>query len=148
MLRTPVIHPDLLRGLASAGHGSLVVFVDANFPASTTAGPNAAIVHLAVRPGLVSATDALDAILTVIPVEQAIVMRPEREGPWAAAGEPEIWEDFRRCLSRAGHELELEPVERQAFYDLVRTPDLALVIVTGEQRLYGNLALRVGVVPP
>ena len=37
---------------------------------------------------------------------------------------------------------------RFAFYDLCRDSDTALVIATGEQRIYANILLTVGVVPP
>jgi L-fucose mutarotase len=40
-------------------------------------------------------------------------------------------------------------MKRQAFYDAVRLDaDTALVITTGEQRIYANPILTIGVVPP
>lgn len=148
MLRTPILHPGLLAGLAAAGHGALVLVADANFPAGTARGPYAQRVDLALRPGLVSATDAAGAVLATMPVEAAYVMAPMADGPWAAEREPEIWEGFRALLRDAGSDAVLEPVEREAFYELARDPSHALTVVTGEQRLYGNLLLRVGVIAP
>ncbi len=33
-------------------------------------------------------------------------------------------------------------------YDAARGPDIALVIATGERRIYANILLTIGVVPP
>ena len=44
--------------------------------------------------------------------------------------------------------IELERLERFPFYDAARGPDVALAIATGEQRLYANLLLTIGVVSP
>ncbi|WP_418605716.1 RbsD/FucU domain-containing protein [Georgenia sp. SUBG003] len=37
---------------------------------------------------------------------------------------------------------------RREFYDACRGPDLALVVATGDQRLYANLLLTLGVRGP
>jgi L-fucose mutarotase len=37
--------------------------------------------------------------------------------------------------------------ERFAFYEMARQSDVSLVIATGEQRVYANLLLVIGVVP-
>jgi L-fucose mutarotase len=42
----------------------------------------------------------------------------------------------------------LEPLERFTFYETARSDDGALVIATGEQRIYANLLLTIGVVMP
>ena len=46
MLKTPLIHPDILRALGRAGHGSQILIADGNYPAGTTLGPNAELVSL------------------------------------------------------------------------------------------------------
>jgi L-fucose mutarotase len=38
----------------------------------------------------------------------------------------------------------MEQVDRFDFYDIVRSPDVGLVIATGEERLYANLLLTIG----
>jgi L-fucose mutarotase len=148
MLLTHLTHPEISRALARAGHGSLVLIADANFPAATARGPNAELVHLNVAPGLVGASELLDVILTAIPVEQALVMESEPEGQWKLETEPPIWADFRALLSRHGAPSTLETVERHAFYALARTPDVALTIASGETALYANIFLRLGVRKP
>jgi L-fucose mutarotase len=44
--------------------------------------------------------------------------------------------------------MDLEPLGRFPFYEAARGPDVALAIATGEQRLYANLLLTIGVVSP
>ena len=56
MLDLPLIHPDILRVLGRAGHGSQVLIADGNYPFRTTLGPNAELVSLNLAPGIVSAT--------------------------------------------------------------------------------------------
>ncbi len=146
MLKTPLLHPEILAALAGAGHGSLVLIADGNYPASTTRGPNATVVHLNLQPGVLDAVTVLRALAGAVPVEAAYVMAPLQEGPYARAEAPEIWRDFAAELAAAGSAVELEPLQRQAFYDTVRTPEVALVVVSAETRWYANLLLRIGVV--
>ena len=42
----------------------------------------------------------------------------------------------------------MEIMERFAFYDACRSTDLAVLVATGEDRIYANLLLTVGVVSP
>lgn len=148
MLTTPLLHPPTLHALAAAGHGSKVLITDSNYPASTTLGPNAELVHLNWRPGVLSATEVLEGLLAVVPVEAAAVMAYATEGPYAMSEDPDIWADFTTLLGRAGGPTELQRIERFAFYDAVDDPSVALVIHCGEQRIYANILLTIGVVKP
>ena len=139
MLKSRLLHPDILRALAGAGHGSQVLIADGNYPCSTTAGPNAEIVYLNLAPGLVTATDVLAAIAGAVPIEAAHVMQT------ADGAEPPIFAEFRSLLN---HQVEIQPVERFAFYEAAGNLSVALVIATGEQRIYANILLTIGVVPP
>ncbi len=136
MLRTPLTHPGILAALGQLGHGSKVLIADGNFPFTTGANPAAAFVFLNLRRGLITATDVLETLVTAIPVEAAHVMQP------ADGSTPPIFSEFAVHLPG----IALERVERFAFYDLARTPDVGLVIATGEARVYANLLLTVGVV--
>jgi L-fucose mutarotase len=144
MLRTPLLHPQISEALARAGHGSKVLLADSNYPAATRLGPNARLVHLNVAPGLVSATDILRVLVETIPIEAAEVMTPT-DGP-----EPEIFVEFRDILQHAktfDHDhIELTAHDRFTFYDVAEAPDVALTIQSGEQRIYANLLLTIGVV--
>ena len=138
MLRYQLLHPEILAALAGAGHGSQILIADGNYPFNTRAHPNARRVFLNLAPDLLKATDVLAALVDAIPIEAAHVMVPD------AGEEPPIFGEFRALMS--GRELYI--LRRFDFYDAASRPDLALVIATGERRVYANLLLTIGVVPP
>ena len=139
MLQSKLIHPTILEALGRAGHGSKVLIADGNYPFSTGANPAAQRVFLNLTPGIVNVTDVLRALVDAIPIEAAEVMVPE------SGEEPPIFAEFRALLP-AG--LDLKPLGRFEFYEAARSRDVALVIATGEQRIYANLLLTIGVVMP
>lgn len=138
MLKFQLIHPEILAALGSAGHGSKVLLADGNYPFSTGSNPDAELVFLNLRRGLVSVDDVLKVLVATIPIEAAHVMMP------ADGREPPIFDVFRGILPKG---VELQPLGRFAFYDAGRCSDTCLVIATGEQRIYANLLLTIGVVP-
>jgi L-fucose mutarotase len=138
MLKTPILHPQILAALGSSGHGSGVLIADGNYPFTTGSNPSAERVFLNFMPGKLTATDVLSGLLKVIPVETAQVMIPDD------ASEPAIFKEFRELMPG----IELEKLDRFAFYDKARESDVSLVIATGEQRVYANILLVIGVVPP
>ncbi len=138
MLKQRLIHPDILEALAAAGHGSKIIITDGNYPASTRLGENASLVYLNLAPGKLKVTEVLDLLLTAIAVEEAAVMEPE-SGP-----EPAIFQEFRSLLP----DLTLTKLGRFEFYEEASGPDTCLQIVTGEQRIYANILLTIGVVAP
>ena len=139
MLKTKLLHPEINRVLGGAGHGSKVLIADGNYPFGTGGNPSATRVYLNLAPGLVKVTDVLRVLIEAVPIEAAQVMQPA-DGP-----EPPIFGEFREIL---GSSLPLEPLGRFEFYDAARHRDTALVIATGEQRIYANLLLTIGVVMP
>jgi L-fucose mutarotase len=139
MLRTRLIHPEILGALAAAGHGSQLLISDGNFPHATATPPSARRVYLNLSPGRVTVTEVLEAIAATVPLEAAAVMRPHD------AEAPAVLEEYRALLP-AGTPVEV--VERFAFYELARRPDVTLAVATGDQRLYANLLLTIGVVEP
>jgi L-fucose mutarotase len=144
VLRYELLHPDLLRALAAAGHGSRILLADANYPHSTGANPGAARVHLNLRPGLVTVEQVLEVLLDAVPVESAAVMVPGGvSGDVVGAGEPiPVHAVYRDAL---GDGVAWEEMDRFAFYGAARGDDVALVVATGEQRVYANLLLTIGV---
>lgn len=136
MLKGPLTHPTLIGALAAAGHGSKVLIADGNYPHSTGAREGAVRIHLNLRPGIPTADDVLDVLTQTIPIEAAAVMVPGGgEKVPAHAG-------FRLALAEGVGWTELGRLE---FYEACRTDDLAIVIATGEERVYANLLLTVGV---
>lgn len=146
MLKTPLLHPQILSALARSGHGSKVLISDGNYPHWTTRSPNAEVVYLNLSPGNVTVTQVLAAVLSAIPVEAAEIMDYLKTGPYAMKQDPPIWNEFREILDNAGLKIELSKIDRFAFYDAAKDPAVCLVIATGEQRIYANLLLTIGVV--
>jgi len=139
MLRGPLLHPEILSALGAAGHGSRVLIADGNYPFSTGSHPAAKRVFLNLTRGFAPVDEVLAVLAQAIPIEAAHVMQPA-EGP-----EPPIFQSFREALPA---DISLQPLERFAFYEAARGGDTALVIATGEQRIYANILLTIGVVPP
>lgn len=141
MLRNipPILSPDLLWTLRAMGHGDEVVIADANFPAT-------ALDARCHRLDGLTATDVLQAVLSVLPLDKfvanpALVM--EVVGDSDAV--PEIVAEFQTITtSTADSPATLDKLERFAFYD--RAKAAFAIIQTGETRLYGNIILKKGVI--
>ena len=148
MLKFPLLHPEILEALGRAGHGSQILIADGNYPFSTTLGPNAVLVSLNLRPGLVNATQVLETIAAAVPIEAAAVMAYARDGAYGMASDPPVWTEFREILATAGLREPLQLIERFQFYKAAAEDRVALVVATAEQRIYANVLLTLGVVMP
>lgn len=146
MLKTPIIHPQILAALGRAGHSSKILISDGNYPHHTKRGPNSDIVFLNFAPGMMNVTDVLAGIANTVPIELAEVMEPQRTGAYAMKNDPPVFEEFRKILKARNAALELNKIERFAFYDAAGSKDVTLTIATGEQRIYANILLTIGVV--
>lgn len=137
----PLIPPDLLQALAAMGHGDDIAIVDANFPAASTAERGAA--RLITLAGA-NAAQALEAVLTLLPIDTFV-----DAASWTmqvvgdAAAVPPAVADFHALLAAAGERAPAS-LERFAFYELAR--GARVIVQTGEQRKYGNIILRKGVI--
>lgn len=136
MLKGKLLHPEILEALGRAGHGSKVLIADGNYPFATGVGPRARQVYLNLSPGLVKVTDVLAVLVDAIPIEGASVMMPPDEPP-------PIFTQFHEMLPTG---VVLEPLERFAFYAAAKDENVALMIATGEERIYANILLTIGVV--
>jgi L-fucose mutarotase len=137
MLKTKLLHPEILRALGSSGHSSQVLIADGNYPFTSRSGPNATLVYLNLTPGIAKTTDVLGVLLDAIPIEDAAVMRTPN-GEMAP-----IHEEYRRMLPPG---LAMKQIERFAFYEAASSPMTTLVVATGESRRFANLLLTIGVV--
>lgn len=135
MLKYDLIHPPLIEALGVAGHGSKILIADGNYPYLTVRSPGARLVHLNIAPGLLDVTRVLELSMTAVNFESAVLMEPSDGSPVAAH------EDYRGSLG-AGVPFEL--TDRWKFYELARSDDVGLIIATGDQRLYANIILTVG----
>lgn len=145
MLYSELIHPQISEILARAGHSSKVLIADGNYPASSAIGPKAELVSLNLAPGLVTVAQVLKVLLTAIPVEAVNTMGMPDDDPYKLPEDPPVWNEYRSILKTAGLELELHPIARWDFYDAVASRDHVLTIQTGDQALWANLLLTVGV---
>ena len=134
----PLLSPDLLHALAAMGHGDRIVLVDRNYPA--TRGRR--LIHL---PGI-DTPRALQAVLSVLPID-TFVAEPcavmQIVGTLSTL--PPVVVEMNALLARHG----VGPaasLERHAFYETAETA--YAIVQTGERRLYGNILLTKGVVPP
>jgi len=148
MLKGQLLHPQILHALARAGHGAKVLISDGNYPHWPKHGPNAEVVFLNLAPGQLLVTDVLKALLSATPIEKAEVMDYAKSGPNSLSADPPIWNEFRQLLHDNAADLELEKIERFKFYDAAGTPEVCLTVATGDQRIYANLLLTIGVVKP
>ena len=136
MIRSPLLHPQILSTLASAGHGSVILIADGNYPFTTGANPDAERVYLNFAPGMLTVTDVLRVLTQVIPVEGAHAIVPD-DGE-----EPPIFDEYRKLMP----DVTLQTLTRFRFYEAAKSPNTALVIATGEQRTYACILLTIGVI--
>jgi L-fucose mutarotase len=136
----PILGPDLLHILRAMGHGDEIAIVDANYPGDS-AGPEL------VRLDGVSATDVLDAILTVMPLDTFV---DDQAFGMEVVGDPKKREqthkEFDKLIKKHEPGMKLAMLERFAFYE--RVHGAYAVVQTGERRLYGNVLLKKGIVRP
>ena len=144
MLKHQLIHPKINEVLGRAGHHSKILIADGNYPASTKRGQNAELVCLNLTPGVVTVTQVLRALLSAVPVDQVNTMGIPADDPYAQAGEPPAWNEFRQVLKEARLKLKLEPISKWDFYKAVESPDHVLTVQTADQALWANVLLTMG----
>ena len=135
-----IVGPDLLYVLQAMGHGDQITIVDGNYPGES-AGPEL------VRMDGHSATEVLEAILTLMPLDDfvddpAICMQVVGD---TIKREP-IMHEFEAIVKKYEPKMGLTSMERFAFYE--RANSGYAIVQTGEPRLYGNLILKKGVIRP
>jgi L-fucose mutarotase len=137
VLKTRLLHPEILCALGRAGHGARVLIADGNYPLSTEAPATADRVFLNLRRGLVTVCDVLEVLVESIPIEAAMLME-------APEGFPAVAHDDYRKILPASTPIKLR--KRHDFYAEVKLPATTLVIATGEARRFANILLTIGVV--
>ena len=145
MLLHKLIHPRINEILGRAGHHAKILIADGHYPASSKKGPNAELVSLNLAPGIVSCSQVFEAILSAVPIDGVNTMMYESSDPYTLGGDPPVWNEYREVLKRAGLSLQLEPIKKWDFYEVVETPDHVLTIQTGDMQRFANLLLSVGV---
>ena len=135
-----ILSPDLLHALQAMGHGDEITIVDGNYPGQS-AGPRL------IRAAGHSGTDLLEAILSVMPLDDfvpdpVVVMQVVGD----AGQRPPVVVEYEKIVSRFEPAVKLTSLERFAFYK--RANAGYAMVQTGEQRLYGNIILKKGVIRP
>ena len=131
-----IIPPELLKILAEMGHGDEIVIGDGNFP-------GAAMNKTCVRCDGHNATDLLEAILKIFPLDtyqKPLYIMEKVKGDTV---ETPIWDEYAEIVKPYTDE-KLEQVERFEFYE--RAKKAYAVVMTGEKALYANIILKKGVV--
>lgn len=136
----PLLGPELLATLRAMGHGDEIAITDANYPAVSHA-------KRLVRMDGHSAPRILDAILSIMPLDRDV---PEAAFRPCAYGDCErlepIYVEFQDIINRHDAGIVLVPISGQPFYDRIK--DAYAIVASGEERLYGNIILRKGVIAP
>ncbi len=135
----PLLSPELLHTLAAMGHGDEIVVVDCHFPAVSSA-------RRLIRLDGADLPSGARAVLSVMPLDDFV------DQPVAAmqmVDTPEIipavqQEVFDLVREAEGREVGVERVERFAFY--ARAREAFGIVVTGENRPYGCVIFRKGIV--
>ncbi len=148
MLKTTLLHPDILRACARAGHHSKILIADGNYPAASKIGPRAELVSLQLSPGIPTVAQVFKAILSEVPIDVINTMGIDPTDEYASKEDPVVWHEFREILSASGSTRTLEPIMKWDFYAAVQSEDHVLTIQTADQALWANLLLSVGVRQP
>lgn len=135
----PIVSPDLVHALCAMGHGHTIAVVDANYPLDEGKAK-------VIRMDGVLATDILDAILSLMPVETG---HEDAACQMIVDGDPDrtlpILEEFETILRH--HEPTAPEVLRIAPEDFkARAAAGFAVVMSGDRRVYGNFLVKKGVV--
>jgi len=140
----PLVSPDLLRALAAMGHGDALAVCDANFPAEAVA--RSTVTGAPIRLDGIDVGRAVAAILSLLPLDP--FDGPPVQLMMTAGGPQDVPAVHREIIAAVrtaeGEAVEVGALERFAFYDAARRA--FAVVATGEQRGYGNVLLRKGVI--
>ena len=143
MLKTlNILHtPDLLHALASMGHGDEIALVDCHFPAVSVA-------RRLVRLDGANLPEALAACLHLVPLDTFVPHPAARMMQVHAPDEiPEVLQLCQKEIDAAEKKpVKMVGISREDFYERARAA--YAVVATGEQRPYGCVLIKKGVVLP
>ena len=135
---SPILSPELLSVLCAMGHGDEIVLGDTNFPGTGLA-------RRLLRADGHDVSTLLAAILPLFPLDtyaDPLIMMQVVEGDIIdGALEAEYRAIVRRFEPSAAAPIR---VDKSTFYK--RSADAFAVLMTGENRIYGNLILKKGVI--
>ena len=130
MKKTPLLHAALSHAIARLGHGDMLVIGDAGLPIS--AGPQ--FIDLAVTRGVPGFADVLQAVLSEMQVERAVLASELRTRS----------ADFHARIAGSLPGIPIDEIDYLALKAL--TQRAVAVVRTGEFTPYANIVLIAGVV--
>jgi L-fucose mutarotase len=142
----PLLTPELLSVLAAMGHGDELAVTDANFPAESVARGTS---HgRAISAAGASLPEVVGAILSVLPLDEFVDAPVRRMAIDVTPDElPGVQQEVQTVVDAvSGRHWPMGVLERFAFYDAAR--GCYAVVLTGERRLYGNVLIKKGAIPP
>jgi L-fucose mutarotase len=135
---SPLISPELLKTLASMGHGDEIVLADANYPGETL---NTNV----IRADGLRIADLLCAIMPLFELDQyveyPISMMEAVDGDKL---DPKVEDSYLKNITPFYEKpIKLNRIDRFKFYE--RSKKAFAIVMTGEKAKYGNILLKKGV---
>lgn len=127
MKRSGLLHPELASVIAALGHGQTVAIADAGLP--VPAGPHR--IQLGFAPDRPSFLDVVDAVLTELVVESAVVASEFADGS--------VPDGLKERLG----EVPIHTVPHERLKTML--DDCTAVVCTGEFTPFANVVLTAGV---
>lgn len=118
------------------GHGDELLLADANYPGHSTH-------HNVLRADGIDIPQLLDAVLELMPIDRYNDWQVGLMQPVAGDPRPVVWDTYDEIIRKHEGDYSTFEFERFAFYE--HAAKTALVVVTGETALYGNIILKKGV---
>ena len=142
----PRLNADVLYALRAMGHGDYLVLSDTNFPSDSVARETR--IHRLLRMENLTSAEAVEAILSVMPLDTFIDNAAERMEIVGKPKElPPVQKEVQKVIDKAeGKSWPLKSIERFAFYE--KAKKAYCVIQTGERRFYGCFVLTMRVISP
>jgi len=138
-------HPGLLAALGRSGHSGKTLTPPGHSPTPRGAPAAAERIFLNLAPGLLDVTRILEVLKRTVPIERAGLMVPAADAVGVEAPEAiPAHDEYRAALLGVA----FDEIPRWDFYDAAKAEDVTVVIVSGDQRLYANLLLTIGVRAP
>ena len=137
------LNAEVLHALRLMGHGDVLIVADTNFPSDSIS--RSTVYGELLRMENLSASEAIDAILSVMPLDTFV---DDFAGRMEIVGEPDklppVQEEVQQLIIKNDDQNRpMISIERFAF-----AKTSYAVIQTGERRFYGCFMLRKGVIPP
>ena len=139
--------------LINMGHGDMICLGDSNFPAASTAnGTPGGLVRLDGH----GIPEILEALLDFFPLdtylgkdESPVKLMGCKGDKSVPTGGPPIWQEYKAIIeaSEEKHNFaSFQMIERLSFYTVAES--CFAVVATGEEEIYANIILKMGVIKP